>query len=44
MTQITHEPDEGDEFEKDRIKAAGEYRQKRIAEQRQQQQRGVGSQ
>ena len=43
MTQITHEPHEGDEYEKERIKAAGEYRQKRIAKQQQQQQ-GVGTQ
>jgi hypothetical protein len=35
MTQITDPPNEGDEHEKDRIKAAGEYRQKRITEQQQ---------
>lgn len=38
MTQITHEPDEGDEYEKERIKAAGEYRLQNMKRLEQQQQ------
>jgi hypothetical protein len=37
MTQITHLPDEGDEYERDRLKAAGEIRRQNIQQQQQQQ-------
>ena len=35
MTQITNLPDEGDEYERDRIKAAGEFRRQRRLQQQQ---------
>lgn len=36
MTQITNLPDEGDEHERERIKAAGEYRRQNIQQQKKQ--------
>jgi len=38
MTQITHLPDEGDEYERDRLKAASEQRKQHIQQQQQRQQ------
>ena len=38
MSQITHLPDEGDEHELDRLKAAGDYRRQNIQRQQQQSQ------